>query len=146
MSWKRLFLYGHLAWETHMPSIHDEATLRLMARIEFPDRAPYKTETQESVSALLEKLRKRWIEEQLDSARPDSFQFSWLGALTALERFKKNLTSEELRSLTGAIHVIYGVGGWNRWMVTVDGQVHFSWHHGGEEKGMKALELGFLRW
>jgi hypothetical protein len=127
-------------------TIHDEATLDTMALVEYPDREPHKNETKEAVQKTLKTLRERWKKEQLDPKRPDSYRYSWLGAKQQHKKLHEELTAEEARLYTGAIHVIYGVGGWHRYMVTMDGVVHFSHHHSNPEARERATTLGFEPW
>jgi hypothetical protein len=128
-------------------SIFDESTLEAMCLVEFPDRGPSKSQTEEQYRAMLKKNREEWKRQQLAFDRPDSLNYSWRGAQVDWLRNISLHTLDELPMLTNAIHVIYGVGGWHRYMVTIDGCVHFSWHHCPDAATRtRAQELGFSKW
>lgn len=127
-------------------TIFEESTLDAMALIEYPDHGPNKNQTKEEYQALLVKWRENWKAEQLDASRRNAYEYSWLGARAMHDKMLAEFTPQELAEWRGAIHVIYGVGGWHRYMVTIEGHVHFSFHHATKQAQERAMALGFLRW
>ena len=61
------------------------------------------------------------------------------GLLTCLDNPPEYVTKYWL----GYSEVIYGLGGFNRYMVLTDGEIRFSAFHGTEEKIELAMSVGF---
>ena len=62
------------------------------------------------------------------------------GALRSLREFVPEAIADEQEN---ALYSIYGIGGSNRWMIMLDGEVQFSQFHASREKTRKAREMGF---
>lgn len=132
--------------------ITDRGALDKIAEIEFPfrkyvlkkrDGTP---ETTEEMQAKVLEAREVWKREQLSENQTGGIRYSWAGALADYQMRQSDMSQEERKRHSSAIHMIYGAGGLHRYAVTIDGRIYFSWHHAQDAGRIAATEAGFPRW
>lgn len=138
--------------------ITDPDALRKISLVEFPLRKMVELGEDPAAEAFRrevesdQRARAEFMAEQLEPAahyRQEDISFKGavdtLGAITA--RWEREAGREPTREdEPNAVAQIFGVGGWNRYFVTVDGYIHFSVYHGSPEGIAAFRALGFDPW
>lgn len=128
--------------------IYDPGCFKRIAEVEFsPFRFQYCTPPfgpiTFEVHCKAEDAMYDWMLDELRSKHENSFN----NVLTRWNNYIAGVKAGFLSETTSAIGVIYGDGGWNRYMVAPDGTVHFSGHHATPKTHIPyAVAAGFPLW
>lgn len=124
--------------------ITDPTTLDRMIEVDIPRRI---LSTPSAQAAHDERLAAQRESYKATQTNPADLYLTFVGAVALWEKFCEEVPDAEARKKNGcAIAVIYGPGGWHRWMVDSEGEVCFSHHHSTDEGVERSVQFNFKAW